>query len=460
MKPNLLIVEDDESILFTLQDIFQAEGMHVMYALNGKKAMEEFSKNQPDLVLMDIRLPDIDGLSLLKKMKEAVPDLLVIIMTAYPEVQTAIQAMKSGAYDYINKPFELDEMRLVVKKALETNQLKNEVTRLRRTGKGASSTTKILGQSPATDQLRNVIQVVAEAPKTPVLLTGESGTGKELVANAVHYQSLRSEQALIKINCSALPENLLEDELFGHERGAFTDARETRKGLFEMADGGTLFLDEIGDMSSSLQPKLLRVLEGAPFRRVGGTREIQTDVRIVAATNRNLSQMVESGKFRSDLYYRLKVMEIRLPTLRERLEDIPLLVDHFLHLHSQEMGRPANSIADEALRLLMNYSWPGNVRELRNVIERAVILSRGKPVQREHLPLDLCKTAIAKKFEETVPVSLDLTLKDLEREYILNTVKKLDGNKSLAAKRLGISRSTLIERLKRYTSESDHRGLQ
>jgi two-component system response regulator AtoC len=455
MKPNLLIVEDDESILFTLRDIFQAEGKHVMYALNGEKAMEEFSRNQPDLVLMDIRLPDIDGLSLLKKMKEAVPDQLVIIMTAYPEVQTAIQAMKSGAYDYINKPFELDEMRLVVKKALETNQLKNEVTRLRRTGKSVSSSAEILGRSPATDRLRNVIQVVAEAPRTPVLLTGESGTGKELAANAVHYQSLRSDQALIKINCSALPDNLLEDELFGHERGAFTDARETKKGLFEMADGGTLFLDEIGDMSSSLQPKLLRILEGAPFRRVGGTREIQTDVRIVAATNRDLPGMVESGKFRSDLYYRLKVMEIRLPTLRERLEDIPLLVDHFVHLHCQEMGKPAISMADEALQVLMNYSWPGNVRELRNVIERAVILSRGKAIGREHLPLDLCKTAIAEKFHEAVPVAMDLTLQDLEREYILSTVKKLDGNKSLAAKQLGISRSTLNEKLKRYTSESN-----
>ncbi|MEK6776501.1 MAG: sigma-54 dependent transcriptional regulator [bacterium] len=450
MKPNLLIVEDDESMLCTLGDLFQQEGKQVFCAPNGKKAMEEFFKNQPDLVLLDIRLPDMDGLSLLKKMRETVPDLLVIIMTAYPEVPTAIQAMKSGAYDYINKPFELDELRLVIQKALETRQLKDEVKRLRKQGEHTSLSTPILGSSPAIRQLHHLIRMVADAPKTPVLLSGESGTGKELAANAIHYQSARANGALIKVNCSALPENLLEDELFGHERGAFTDAKETKKGLFELADGGTLFLDEIGEMTPSLQPKLLRILEGEPFRRVGGTREIKTDVRIIAATNRDILDMVEKNFFRQDLYFRLKVMEIRLPTLRERKEDIPLLANHFIHLHSQEMGRSEGTMTGEALELLMSYSWPGNVRELRNVIERAVILAQGKPIDREHLPLELCKSAIAERFKETVPVSMDLKLEDLEREYILTILKKLDGNKSLAAKRLGISRSTLIERLKRY----------
>ncbi|OIP66721.1 MAG: hypothetical protein CO150_07265 [Nitrospirae bacterium CG_4_9_14_3_um_filter_53_35] len=450
MKPNLLIVEDDESMLSTLGDLFQQEGKQVICAPNGQKAMDEFFKNQPDLVLLDIRLPDMDGLSLLKKMRETVPDLLVIIMTAYPEVPTAIQAMKSGAYDYINKPFELDELRLVIQKALETRQLKDEVKRLRQQGEYASLSTPILGSSPATLQLHHLIRMVAEAPKTPVLLSGESGTGKELAANAIHYQSARAHGALIKVNCSALPENLLEDELFGHERGAFTDAKETKKGLFELADGGSLFLDEIGEMTSSLQPKLLRILEGEPFRRVGGTREIKTDVRIIAATNRDILDMLEKNIFRQDLYFRLKVMEIRLPTLRERKEDIPLLANHFMHLHSREMGRSEGTMTGEALELLMSYSWPGNVRELRNVIERAVILAHGKPIDREHLPLELCKSAIAERFKETVPLSMDLKLEDLEREYILTILKKLDGNKSLAAKRLGISRSTLIERLKRY----------
>jgi len=364
--PNLLIVEDDESMLETLGDIFREEGENVVSVPTGADALKEFSRNQPDLVLLDIRLPDTDGLTLLKQMKATAPDLLVVIMTAYPQVQTAIQAMKAGAYDYINKPFDLDEMRLVVEKALETRLLKDEVNHFRRERASTAKATKILGESPATEQLLALIRMVADTPRTPVLLTGESGTGKELAANAIHYGSARAPKALVKVNCSALPENLLEDELFGHERGAFTDAKETKKGLFEMAHGGSLFLDEIGEMSAALQPKLLRILEGEPFRRVGGTREIRTDVRIIAATNRNLSTMVEAGTFRKDLYYRLKVMEIRLPTLKQRREDIPLLVEHFIALHSREMGKSPAPLADQAAQMLMNYAWPGNVRELRN----------------------------------------------------------------------------------------------
>jgi DNA-binding NtrC family response regulator len=459
VKPNLLIVEDDESMLLTLQDLFLQEGKEVICARDGETAMVEFGKNQPDLVLLDIRLPGIDGLSVLEKMRQDAPGLLVVIMTAYPEVPTAIQAMKAGAYDYINKPFDLDELRLVVQKALETRSLKDEVNRLRKQGQGAAHTFRILGQSRATQQLQKIIQKVAEAPKTPVLLTGESGTGKELAANAIHYQSRRADDALVKVNCSALSENLLEDELFGHEKGAFTDAKEAKKGLFEMADGGTLFLDEIGEMTPTLQPKLLRILEGEPFRRVGGTREIRTDVRVIAATNRDLSRMVQEGRFREDLYYRLKVMEIRLPTLRERKNDIPILVDYFIQHHCREMGRPLVSITDDARNMLMSYSWPGNVRELRNVIERAIILNSGDQIEKHLLPIELCKAAITERFEHMPPVSMDLTLDDLERVYILKTLESSDGNKSLAAKKLGISRSTLIERLKRYAAETDQTNL-
>jgi len=452
--PNLLIVEDDESMLDTLGDIFRDAGENVVTVPTGADALEEFSRNQPDLVLLDICLPDTDGLTLLKKMKTTAPDLLVVIMTAYPQVQTAIQAMKAGAYDYINKPFDLDEMRLVVKKALETRLLKDEVNRFRRERASTAKSTKILGASAVTAQMRALIQMVADTPRTPVLLTGESGTGKELAANAIHYGSARAHKALVKVNCSALPDNLLEDELFGHERGAFTDAKETRKGLFEMADGGSLFLDEIGEMSPALQPKLLRILEGEPFRRVGGTREIRVDVRIIAATNRDLSAMVEAGTFRKDLYYRLKVMEIGLPTLRQRREDIPLLVEHFIALHSREMGKQTATFTDPAVQMLMNYSWPGNVRELRNVVERAVILANGDAIDRKHLPLELCKAAVSESFQTAPPFSLDLTLEDLEREYILRTLKKLKGNRTVAAKKLGISRSTLFEKLKRYGAET------
>jgi two-component system response regulator AtoC len=447
---NLLIVEDDDSMRATLEDVFQKKNKNVVSVSTGEEALEEFSRNQPDLVLLDIRLPDTDGLTLLRKIKETAPDMLVIIMTAYPQIQTAIQAMKAGAYDYINKPFDLDEIRIVVEKALETRQLKDEVTHLRRERAATVQSTKILGESAVIAQTRNLIRMVAETPKTPVLLSGESGTGKEIAANAIHYQSARADKALIKVNCSALPDNLLEDELFGHERGAFTDAKELKKGLFEMADGGTLFLDEIGEMSPSLQPKLLRILEGEPFRRVGGTREIRTDVRVIAATNRNLSAMVEEGTFRKDLYYRLKVMEIRLPTLHERREDIPLLVNHFIESHNREIGKKITSVTEPGFRMLMNYEWPGNVRELKNVIERAVILAEGEAIDRKHLPLELCQAAARENFKAAAPVDMDLTLEDLEREYILQTVRNVDGNRSIAARKLGISRSTLIERLKRY----------
>ncbi len=455
MIPSLLVIEDDESMLETLRDVFEQEGKAVVCAGDGTEAMAAFYDTQPDLVLLDIRLPDTDGLTLLRKIKEESPDQLVVIMTAYPEVPTAIEAMKSGAYDYINKPFELDELRMVVQKALETHQLKNEVNRLRRQREAVTPRTAILGESTATRQLKELIAVVAQAPRTPVLLSGESGTGKELAADAIHYQSARAPKALVKVNCSALTENLLEDELFGHEKGAFTDARETKKGLFEMADGGTLFLDEIGEMSSTLQPKLLRILEGEPFRRVGGTREIQADVRILAATNRDLATMVGKGNFRKDLYYRLKVMEIHLPPLKKRMDDIPLLVTHFIGVYSREMGKPQVTLAEEALQMLMSYSWPGNIRELRNVVERAVILATGHPIERKHLPLELCQAAARETFAGTVPPSMNLTLGELEREYILNTVKQCEGNNSLAAKRLGISRSTLIERLKRYAAKSE-----
>ncbi len=458
MKANLLIIEDDESMLDTLRDVFREKETNVICARTGKQGLEEFARNQPDLVLLDIRLPDTDGLTVLKGLKQETPDLLVVIMTAYPQVQTAIQAMKAGAYDYINKPFDLDEMRLVIGKALETRHLQDEVQRLRKQEATGGDASQILGDAPATRELRRIIRMVAGAPKTPVLLTGESGTGKELAANAIHYQSARAAAPLIKINCSALPDNLLEDELFGHERGAFTDARQAKKGLFEMADAGTLFLDEIGEMSPTLQPKLLRILEGEPFRRVGGTREIQTDVRILAATNRNLAAMVDRGAFRKDLYYRLKVMEIHLPPVRERMADVPALVTHFVQLHSRDMGKPVEAVTEPALQMLMSYPWPGNVREIRNVMERAVILANGRPIGRADLPLELCKAAVSETFKEITPSSADLTLSDLEREYILTILKRVDGNKSVAARRLGISRSTLNEKLKRYQAEKDVTG--
>jgi DNA-binding NtrC family response regulator len=454
IKPNILIVDDDEVMCRTLSDVMKKMSYEVTSVQTGKDALYPLQESLYDLVLLDIRLPDMNGLEVLKKIREIDSDPFVIVMTAYADVETAVTAMKEGAFDYINKPFEIDELKIVIKKALETKELKGEVLRLRSKHRDEEKNIEICGVSPPMDVVRELIALVSQTPRTPVLVQGESGTGKELVANAIHYQSRRQHKPLIKINCSAIPETLLESELFGYEKGAFTDAKASTPGLIELAQSGTVFFDEISEMKTSLQPKLLRFLETYTLRRVGGKRNIRVDVRVIASTNRDLAQLVERGEFRKDLYYRIKVMEIELPPLRDRKEDIPILAEYFIKKLGREMGKEIKGVSTQALNLLLAYSWPGNVRELKNVLERATILGKGALIAPEDLPLELLEN---NKREENLILSKDQRYKDgflplatVERNHILKVLQKKEGNKSETARILGISRSTLRDKLNRY----------
>lgn len=453
MKPSILIVDDDETMRDTLSDVLRKKGYEIALASSGSGALAAIKKSIVDLVLLDMKLPDIDGLEVLKKVKEFDTEILVMMMTAYSDVQTAVTAMKSGAYHYINKPFELEELKLLIDKGLETKSLINEVRRLHRQQKGEVHNTQIHGNSPQIQYVKELIGMISKTHKTSVLIQGESGTGKELAANAVHYNSKRSSKPIMKINCSAIPDALLESELFGYEKGAFTDAKNTKKGLFELADGGTVFLDEIGDMKPFLQSKILRFLETQSFMRVGGEREIKVDVRIIAATNRELEILVGEGIFRKDLYYRLKVMVIEMPSLRERPEDILVLSNLFIDENNREHAKNVKGFAPEAKTLMTEYHWPGNVRELRNVIERAMILTDQEFIFPEQLPFELRhgeKVVSRNLTHDARELSGDVSLECVEKIHISKVLDKLEWNKSKAAKSLGISRATLREKIKRY----------
>jgi two-component system response regulator AtoC len=454
MKLSLLIVDDDEAMRDTLSDVLKKKGYEVSVASSGNDALLAIRKNIVDLIVLDMRLPDLDGIEVLKRVKEFDTEILVIMMTAYSDVQTAVSAMKSGAYHYINKPFELEELKLLIEKGLETKSLINEVRRLRRQQKEDYQNIHIHGTSPQIQSVRELIGMISKTQKTSVLIQGESGTGKELAANAVHYSSKRSPRPLMKINCSAIPDTLLESELFGYEKGAFTDAKATKKGLFELADGGTVFLDEIGDMKPFLQSKILRFLETQSFMRVGGEREIKVDVRIIAATNKDLESLVTQGLFRKDLYYRLKVVVIEMPPLRERPEDILLLCNLFIEENNREHGKVVKGFASEARQFMTQYHWPGNVRELRNVVERAMILSEHDLIDQEQLPFELRNNERPEWVTPNPnPVELteDMSLDAVEKIHISHVLKKLEWNKSRAAKVLGVSRATLREKIRRYS---------
>ena len=444
----ILIVEDNEDLSFSLTKVLKKEGYTVMAAGTGEEGVSIFRNELVDLVLLDLKLPKMGGIEVLQQMKEIDSDILVLMMTALTDAKPAIEAMKQGAYDYLMKPFELEELRLVVKKALETHDLKREVARLKRGHQSKYPDDVLYGESKPIKEVRELIHIVAETPRTSVLIQGESGTGKELVANAIHYSSRRSNQPFIKINCSAIPDNLLESELFGHEKGAFTDAKVMKKGLFELANGGTIFLDEISSMKLALQPKILRVIETQTFKRIGGVTDIKIDVRVVAATNTDLNELVKNQEFRDDLYYRLKVMEIYIPALRDRREDILLLTKLFLEEYNKEFNRNVQKLHTKTEELLLAYSWPGNVRELKNVIERGVILCRQNVLVPEHLPIELHEG------EEPRPVPKvsmgNVSLQEMEKHHILDVLKSVNGNKSQAARILDISRSTLREKLKNY----------
>lgn len=452
MKERILIVDDEEDLTLGYSKCLLKVGYEVKTASSGEEALDILKKEIFDLVLLDIRLPQMNGMEVLSKALEIDHDLVIIMITAHGSVQSAVDAMRLGAYDYLMKGFDHDELRVVVMKALDVHKLKREVSQLKLNEERRYPDISIFGNSPKIRSIKELIKVVAKTPKTSVLIQGESGTGKELVAKAIHKLSTRAEKPLIAINCSAIPENLMESELFGYEKGAFTDAKNMKKGVFEMAHGGTLFLDEISSMKLSLQPKLLRVLETQSFRRIGGTSDIKIDVRIITATNQDLKECVDNGSFREDLYYRLKVMVINLPPLRERIEDIIPIAKMFIEQNNKEFSKNIMGFSEESEQLLISYDWPGNVRELKNVMERAAILCQSEIIELDHLPIELRNTS--PKEHKTIPQSPlsddALSLQDIEQKHIIETLQKFDGNKSKAARVLNISRSTLREKLKQY----------
>jgi DNA-binding NtrC family response regulator len=446
----ILIVEDNADLVFTLSRVLKKVGYQIFTADTGEKGLSIFRKELIDLVILDLKLPKIGGIDVLTQMKEMNPDILVLMMTASTDVSPAIEAIKKGAYDYLIKPFELEKLKHNVKNALETHTLKMEVARFQREHKIQYPNDTIFGESKAIRDVRDLIKIVAETPKTSVLIQGESGTGKELVANAIHFYSKRASQTFIKLNCSAIPDHLLESELFGHEKGSFTDAKSMKKGLFELANGGTIFLDEISSMKLSLQPKILRVIESQTFRRIGGISDIKIDIRLVTATNTNLVQLIQEKKFRDDLYYRLKVMEINIPPLREHKEDILLLAKLFIEEYNKEFNKHVQKLAPKTERLLLSYQWPGNIRELKNVIERGIILCKNESLLPENLPMELHK-GDANIVTQQVSFG-KVSLQVMERHHIKEVLKLVNGNKSQAARILDISRSTLREKLKNYES--------
>jgi two-component system response regulator AtoC len=450
-KATLLIVDDEPLVRWSLRERFARDGYTVLEASTAAGALEQATGNI-DLVLLDYRLPDGDGLSVLRKIKETTPDTLVILMTAFSTVENAVEAIKHGAYHYLNKPFNLDDVAATVDKALETSRLRREVRALRSSASREYSFDAIIGNSPVMQRVKNLLTRVANSPASTVLLTGETGTGKDLAAKAIHYNSSRAVKPFVNITCSALPEQLLESELFGHERGAFTDARQQKRGLFETADGGTVFLDEIGEMTMGLQSKLLRFLEDKTFKRVGGLADIQVDVRVVAATNRNLEEEVKAAKFREDLFYRLQVMPIFLPPLRERKPDIPQLIRYYIDRYNGEFRKRVRGVTADAATLLENYRWPGNVRELRNAIERAMLL-----VDREWLVADdfasLTRHAIPAGFR--LPAE-GVNLEDVEKQLLVQALERSRGNQTHAGQLLGINRDQVRYRIEKFGLERPH----
>jgi DNA-binding NtrC family response regulator len=441
----ILVVDDEELVRWSLRERLTRDGYGVLEAGTCARALEQ-AAGGVDLVLLDYRLPDGDGLTVLRRIKEASPDTPVILMTAFSSVENAVDAMKHGAYHYLNKPFNLDEVIAIVEKALETGRLRTEVRMLRGTQSRECSFDAIIGTSLAMTNAKALLRKVAASPATTVLLTGETGTGKDLAAKAIHFNSDRALRPFVNITCSALPEPLLESELFGHERGAFTDARQQKRGLLETADGGTVFLDEIGEMAPGLQAKLLRFLEERTFKRVGGLTDIRVDVRVIAATNRDLEDDVKAGKFRQDLFYRLQVMPVVLPSLRERRGDIPLLVDYFIERYNVEFRKRVKGVTKDAQNVLDQYAWPGNVRELRNAIERAMLLadrqwllpedfttlSRGTPSSMFRLPPE------------------GINLEAVERHLLVQALERSGGNQTQAGYLLGINRDQVRYRIEKF----------
>ncbi|MFA5516028.1 MAG: sigma-54 dependent transcriptional regulator [Desulfuromonadales bacterium] len=456
----ILIVDDEIFIRENLERILTGDAYQLISTDSGEEAVRLLGEEEIDLVLLDLNLGGRNGLDVLRELKELDPDLLVIIITGYGTVESAVEALKMGAYDYIKKPFKADAIHLIVRLALETQSLRRELRQLRREEKDGLNTADMVGSSPQMLDVYRQIREVAKHETATVLITGESGTGKELVARGIHNLSPRQGRPFIEINCGSLPYNLLETELLGHERGSFTDAKTRKIGLFEEANGGTIFLDEVGEMDMNLQVKLLRVLEDRKIRRLGGTRNIDIDVRVIAATNRNIKEALEAKEFREDLYYRLNVFPIHISPLHERREDIPLLLELFLKRFNREFNKNIREISREALNLLMRYHWPGNVRELRNVMERICIMQHAEIIQPEHLPREIRGEAPQpeRPFSFDIPpegIFLEKMIEKVEKELIVQAVGITGGNVAKTARLLKTPRGTLRYKMDKYGIDVD-----
>lgn len=455
-KSQILVVDDDQAHRLMLATLLEEWGYRIHEALDGLEALEFIRHSPVDLVVMDMRMPRMDGIDATREIRRYNPAVPIVIMTAYSSIPSAVEALKSGAFDYLTKPLDFEALRLVMERALEHTSLKEENEGLKRQ-LARFQTHEMVGSSPAMERLMEMVALVAPTEAT-VLLTGESGTGKGMIARAIHAGSSRREKPLVEVNCAAIPETLIESELFGHEKGAFTGADRMRRGRFSMADGGTLLLDEIGELPLPMQAKLLRALQEGEIQRVGSDISLPVNVRIIAATNRNIQQMLAGGSFREDLYYRLNVVALEVPPLRERTEDIPILVQHFCSHFSKRYHKAVKGMTPQAMDLLLRYHWPGNIRELENVVERSVILLQGDYISPRELPLPL--QSLAPEIEaEPAEFSPDVlasgrgTLAEMEKRLILKSLEETGWNKSEAARRLGITRRTLKLKLRRYEEE-------
>ncbi len=455
MKAKILVVDDEESIREFLEIMLRKEGYEITLAEDGLKAKELLQKKSFDMVISDLQMPNMTGIELLKFVRQDYPEMLFMMITAFGTTETAVEAMKMGAYDYLTKPFKIDEVRINIQNALRSKNLEFENRSLKKELGKEFSFQNIIGNSPAMHHVFDLIKRVSQAP-TNILVTGESGTGKEVIAKAIHYNGPLKDRPFVTINCGAIPENLMESEMFGHKKGSFTGAIADKPGLFEVADGGTLFLDEVGELPLSIQVKLLRSLQERVIRRVGSTEDTKVEVRIIAATNRNLEDMVQKGTFRQDLYYRLNVIHIKTPSLRERKEDIPLLAHHFLKKYNDKLHKNISSISTDAMENLKKYDYPGNVRELENMIERTVALEGGATVLPESLP-PLVNTSSGRKLASSNEievtddgVDLDKIVGQIEKELIIKAIHQANGIKKRAAKLLNITFRSMRYRIEKY----------
>lgn len=452
-KAKILIIDDEKLLRWSLEQNLTKEGYIVISAESGMEGLQLLSEDQPDIVLLDINLPDISGINILEKIKKEKKHPIVIMITAFGDIETAVKAIKLGAYDFVEKPFNLDKLKILLSKAVETGSLRQEVSQFKSQLTSQFSMNSIVGQSDQMKEVIALVKKVAQSDASTIFLHGDSGTGKDLIAKVIHYSSKRSDKPFMDINCTALPETLIESELFGYEKGAFTDAKVLKKGFFELADGGTIYLDEIADMKSSTQAKLLKVIENKTFKRIGGVKDIAVDIRVIASSNKNIEEEIKNGNFREDLYYRLQVIPLLLPPLRERSEDIILLINAFINQFNNEFKKNVIGISKEAKKSFLNYAWPGNIRELKNVIERAMILENEEYILPEHLPIELSKQNVPEKDLSESRVTIPpggLNIEMVEKELITQALEQSKWNQTKAARLLNLTRDALRYRMQKF----------